>query len=151
MGLRERILEPLDIRQRVVFALIFVLSLLLSVAGELIVTSYYYFQVFHAVIVFGAIQLVINPQGIRLLFFLIFSYLLIKIFALHYDHDQDFYWLNPDELMFGYPMYLIGFSQEVLIYSHVVLYALLAYFAINNPFKQKKHRDSEVLDQVDKS
>ena len=148
MSLREKILLRMELRQRIMFAVIFGLSVIVSIIGELLLYPFYRLEIFHIVIIAGTIQLIFNPQGLRLLFFLLFSYLLMNLFSLRYDTSFSFY--DSGELMFGFPLHFAGASSQTNIYFHIGLYSSMAFLSFRSPFRKEKNKKEGRSDVIDR-
>jgi hypothetical protein len=150
VGLRERILQPLDRTQRIVFALLFGFALLGNIAIEFYTYHSYHVHLMHLGLLFGVIQVIFNPQGVRLLFFGFFVFLMMKMFQIPIHSDFAFIpSYSHDQLLLGFILIFLTTSIKTMVYTHIVLYALLAYFAFRNPFGVRKKVDSEVIDDLD--
>ena len=146
MGLKERFLAPMDSFQRILLCCMLVPRLIIQILTYWNYVGYYYPQSIHISMFIAVVVLVLNPKGTRLLLFCFFAYSLMKIFI---DGNQQYYPTSyfPPQCFFGLPMMWVGFSTKAILYSHIVLFSLLAYFSFNNPFATKKVIDSEILDQ----
>lgn len=105
---------------------------------------------FHVIMIVGMIFLLLNPKGIRLLFFVFFSYLLIDIFTQGSYLAADMHSAVPSCIL-SLPLYWMGVSVNTIVYIHLVLYALLAYFSFNHSFlgKYTLESESEILDDLE--
>ncbi len=149
MGLRDRILCRMDLHQRIALVTVMGLSLLLHISLELYILGYYPINFYHMVQVLGLTALALNPQGIRMLFFCYFTYLLMTLLSVGS-------YLSPHALpgplpayFFGLPLLLLGVSAKLIVYLHLGMYAILAYFSFKNPFLFKKKNEPEVLDHFE--
>ena len=147
MGLRERVSEGLDFSQKIVFAAFFGIALFGNIALQIWLTTAYEFHTTHLILFIGIVLVVFNPEGIRPILFLFFIYHLIKLFKPHYGEYIGAF--DLDKLLLAFPLYLTNIHYETVAYFHIALYALLAYFALNNPLRSKNERVEEVLDQLD--
>ena len=148
MGFRNRILLRMDGAQRILLFAVLGSSLLLQIVMEYLYLSYYQFKVYHLAMMIGLILLILNPSGIRALFFCLFTYLLIGILSIgSYSHND---LAGTSEMyFFGLPLLFFDVSPKLISFTHIGLYAALAYFSFNNPFPSRKKKDIEVLDRFD--
>lgn len=148
MGLRDRLLMPMDRYQRIVLAFVFGASLTIQ-----ILTTFYYLQSYnirllHFVMFLGMIAVFLNPKGVRILLFAFFAYMLIYVLGRgSFSYATLIYALSS--CFYGLPLMWLGVSINLIIYIHIGLYAVLAYFSFNNPFKPKVKLDSDVIDDFE--
>lgn len=150
MELRARFLRPMKLWFRLVLIILLVTSLALQIGTYYHYYHSYYPRFFHIIMIVGVIFLLLNPKGIRLLFFVFFSYLLIDIFTLGSYPAADMHCAIPSCIL-SLPLHWIGVSVNTIVYIHMVLYALLAYFSFNHSFlgKYTLESESEILDDLE--
>lgn len=149
MALRERILQPLDQIQRIVFALFFGITLLGNIGLELYVSQTYQLHLLHFGLIFGLIQIFFNPKGIRLLFFCFFLFLIMKLFQNRIYSDGYFYpSFHTDHYLLSFLLIFLTTSFKVVLYSHFAVYSLLAYFAFKKPTVPKTKQNKALIDQI---
>lgn len=142
MTFRERTLNRMSRAHLIFFVCFFGISLLINIPGEVIATHSYTVNLIHLSIMAIIILLVLNPTGIRLVVFLLFIYLFFILFTT----QSPFTGFDPNSILYGYPMHLIGFSNTFLINVHMGLYALLSYFLFMNYAPSNQQKETEVLD-----
>ena len=148
MGLRERLSMPMDLYQRILLICVLVIPLILQISTEFYYLRYYYPRPLHIAMSIGVILLLLNPKGMRMLMFGFFTYLLIEIFKEgSYSDDMLVYAFRY--CLFGLPLMWLGLSIKLILYIHIGVCGILAYFSYKSPFKTRKKLDPEVLDQLD--
>jgi len=150
MGLKARFLQPMELWFRLVLIILLISSLALQIGTYYHHYHYYYPLLFHIIMIIGVIFLLLNPKGIRLLFFVFFSYLLIDIFTQGSYLTADMRWAIPSCIL-SLPLHWMGISANTTVYIHLVLYALLAYFSFNHSFLEKytQENKSTILDDFE--
>lgn len=145
MGLRERLLESMDRYQRILLVCVIGLSLVLQISTELTVLHYYQIRGLHLVMLFALVLVLLNPKRTRLVLFCFFTFLLIDLLRGGSFHESTLIYALSS-CFYGLPLMWLGVSIKWIIYIHLGLYAVLAYFSFKNPFKPNDKMDSRVLD-----
>lgn len=151
MVLHERILQPLDRKQRMFFILFFGGTLLGNLGMEFFATPGYKIRLIHLGLVFGLIQAIVNPKSIRFLFFSFFIFLIMKLFQ-NQNSSYSPYMMSgyTDQYLFSFILVLLPFSFKLIFYTHLIAFSFLAFFSLKNPFKPKEKVNSEVIDDFQK-